>query len=267
MHAVPDPAESTEAPSQGAAPSAMSPIPIVHASAAVAARACAEEIADLIEAEPQCVLGVATGGTMTGLYGSLKEVIRERELDLSGITCFALDEYLGLPEGDPRLFRSVLETHLVREIGLLPAQLVTPDPALAFEDPSEAAEQYEAALAGAGGVDLQLLGIGRNGHVAFNEPGADPAARTHVLPLEARTREDAAATFGGLELTPRRAVTVGVGTILDAKRLRLLAFGAGKAGIVARALTGPLTPDVPASLLRGHRDLAVHLDPQAAASL
>lgn len=246
---------------------AVSPQPIVHAHRDDAARHVAREIVELIEARPNAVLGVATGSTMTGVYRALVAEASERSLDTSGVTCFSLDEYIGLPPGDPRLFRSVLEGHLIHDLGLRPDQLVTPDPELAAEDPRAAADGYEATLVAAGGIDLQLLGIGRNGHVAFNEPGAAADSLTRTLPLEARTREDAANTFGGLSATPTRAITVGIATIRRARRLRLLAFGAGKSEIVERTLRGPETIDVPATLLRSHGDLEFHLDPEASSAL
>lgn len=244
-----------------------SPEPVVHPGRDAAAEAVADEIVALVERRPDTVLGVATGSTMTGVYRALVRRARERGLDVSRLTAFALDEYLGLPPGDPRLFRSVLEAHLVGDLGLDPSQLRTPDPERALDDPAGAAAAYEAALLDAGGVDLQLLGIGRNGHVAFNEPGSPPDSLTRTVELDGVTRDDAASSFGGLAATPRRAITVGVATILRARRLRLLAFGGAKAAILARALTGPVSPEVPASLLRGHPDLALHLDAEAAAAL
>lgn len=225
------------------------------------------EIVELIAGNPRAVIGVATGSTMTGVYRALISAAVERSLDTGEIRCFSLDEYMGVREGDPRLFRSVLEGHLVDDLGLRPEQLITPDPRLAVESPEAAAAAYEAALEASGGVDLQLLGIGRNGHVAFNEPGAPKDSLTRTVALEARTREDAAGTFGGLDSTPTQAITVGIGTILRAKRLRLLAFGEGKAGIVARTLNGPVSEEVPATLLRAHPDLEVHLDVEASIAL
>ena len=245
----------------------MSPRPTVHVTRAVAEQRVALEIADLIAEKPRAVIGVATGSTMTGVYRALVSAAVERSLDTSGITCFSLDEYIGVRDGDPRLFRSVLEGHLVDDLGLRPEQLITPDPRLAAESPEAAAAVYEEALVASGGVDLQLLGIGRNGHVAFNEPGSPADSLTRTVALEARTREDAAGTFGGLDATPTRAITVGIGTILRARRLRLLAFGGGKAGIIASTLQGPVSEDVPATLLRAHHDLEVHLDVDASSAL
>lgn len=245
----------------------LSPRSIIHGTRAEAEHHVALEIVELIADNPRAVIGVATGSTMTGVYRALISAAVERSLDASGVSCFSLDEYIGVPEGDARLFRSVLEGHLVDDLGLRPDQLITPDPRLAAESPEAASVAYERALEAAGGVDLQLLGIGRNGHVAFNEPGAQADSLTRTVPLEARTREDAAETFGGLAMTPEQAITVGIGTILRAKRLRLLAFGEVKAGIIARTLQGPVSEDVPATLLRAHPDLEFHLDAEASAEL
>ena len=245
----------------------MSPRPTIHSTRAEAEQHVAREIVELIAENPRAIIGVATGSTMTGVYRALVSAAVERSLDTSGVSCFSLDEYIGVPEGDARLFRSVLEGHLVDDLGLRADQLITPDPRLAAESPEAASAAYERALESAGGVDLQLLGIGRNGHVAFNEPGARPDSSTRTVPLEARTREDAAGTFGGLATAPTEAITVGIGTILRAKRLRLLAFGEGKAEIIARTLQGPVGEDVPATLLREHSDLEFHLDAEAAGAL
>lgn len=235
---------------------------LIHPDRTAAERHAAQEIADLIQREPRTVLGVATGGTMEGVYREL--ATRAKHLDLSKIRAFSLDEFLGLVDGDSRSFRSFLDHHFVGPLGLRSDQLVTPDAMLAANDPRLAAAAFEDQIAEAGGVDLQLLGIGRNGHVAFNEPGSLAASRTRVIDLDGVTRADAAGAFGSLEAVPTRAITVGIGTILEAKRLRLLAFGDGKAMAVARTLAGPVGGDVPATFLAAHQDIQLHLDRSAA---
>lgn len=235
---------------------------VVHPDRMAAEAQVAQEIADLIRDEPRTVLGVATGGTMEGVYRELAS--RAKDLDLSQLVAFSLDEFLGIDESHRLSFRSFLNHHFIAPLGLRADQLVTPDAQLAAVHPKSAAERFEDAIAEAGGVDLQLLGIGRNGHVAFNEPGSLVASRTRVIELDDVTRADAAAAFGSLDAVPTHAITVGIATIMESKRLRLLAFGEGKARAVARTAAGPVGGDVPATFLSTHQDLELHLDRSAA---
>jgi len=234
----------------------------VHPERVSAEAHVAQEIADLVRSRPGAVLGVATGGTMKGVYREL--AVRARDVDLSRIRAFSLDEFLGLSPENPHSFRAFLESHFVGPLGLGAEQLVTPDASWAEADPAAAARAYEDHIAEAGGIDLQLLGIGRNGHVAFNEPGSLAASRTRVIRLDEVTRADAVGDFGSLDAVPTRAMTVGIATILDAKQIRLLAFGEGKAAAVGRVLRGPVGGDVPATLLNAHEGLQLHLDRGAA---
>jgi glucosamine-6-phosphate deaminase len=234
---------------------------------AQAESALAAEIAELVEAKPEAVLGLATGGSMVGVYRCLVELHRGGGLDLSRVTTFNLDEYLGLSAGDPRSFRAYMEQHLFRHVNLDPARIHVPEPNLARADMTGYCAGWERAIEQAGGLDLQLLGLGRNGHIAFNEPGSDRDSRTRRVDLAPRTREDAADTFGGLERVPRAAITAGVATIASATRLRVLAFGAHKAQALAAVLAGPVGPQVPGSFLRGHPDLRFWVDEAAAAGL
>ena len=236
--------------------------PVLHSSRAAAEAHVAQQIVDLISAAPDTVLGVATGGTMEGVYRELSQ--RAQGLDLARIRAFSLDEFLGLAPAHPLSFRAFLEQHFVGPLGLNPGQLVTPDAELAVKDPVAAATVYEDQIAAVGGIDLQLLGIGRNGHVAFNEPGSLAASRTRVIELDSVTRADAVGAFGSEEAVPTHAITVGIATILEAKRLRLLAFGEGKAAAVGRTMRGPVGADVPATFLAGHNGLELHLDRSAA---
>lgn len=245
----------------------------VHENRAAAEAAVAREIASLIRdgsgavERPNggIVLGLATGSTMVGVYRELVDVVRSDRLDVSKVTTFNLDEYTGLPLGDPRTFRSFMAAHLFEPLGFSESQVHFPDVRAGGDLAS--AREFEDRIAAAGGIDLQLLGLGRNGHIAFNEPGALHASRTRLIELDAVTRNDAAAAFGGLEHVPQGAVTMGVATILEARSLRVLAFGEAKAAIVERALHGPVGPEVPASYLRSHAELAVHLDRAAASAL
>lgn len=228
-------------------------------------RKAAEQLAELIGRRPEAVLGLATGATMEGVYESLVARCRAGTLSLRQATTFNLDEYLGLAPGDPASYRATMErqffgrTDLARERTHLPRG----DAA----DPDAEAARYEAAIHAAGGIDLQLLGVGRNGHVGFNEPGADPLSRTRVVRLSQTTRADNRTFFATGRPVPERAITLGIATILEARSLLLLATGATKSATLARALSEPKSPDCPASLLRDHRDLTILVDRAAASAI
>lgn len=213
------------------------------------------------------VLGLATGRTPEGVYAELVRRHERRELSFGEVWAFNLDEYWPLPPEHPCSFAAAMRRDLIDRVDLDPAHWWIPDGTCPEERLVEHAAEFEARVVSTGGLDLQLLGIGRNGHVAFNEPGSPEDGRTRRVELQAATREDAAAAFGGLDAVPRSAISMGLGTIASARRLLLVALGSHKAGIVARALTGPVTPEVPASLLRGHPGLEVVLDRAAAAEL
>ncbi len=249
-------------------PKRVDPVCTVHAQPSHGATAAALELADLVEAKPQAVLGLATGNTMVEVYSAFVAECQRRGLDLSGITTFNLDEFVDLPSGDERSFRSFMRRHLHGPLGIDDARAMFPDQGLAAADATEAARRYEEAVRAAGGIDLQLLGLGRNGHVAFNEPGSSPSSRTRVVQLHEVTRADAAASFGGLDATPSSAITMGIATILEARALRVLAFGSGKAEAVRQLVEGDESLDCPCTFLRGrHTDLGVHLDTAAAGLL
>ncbi len=242
-----------------------SPLPLeVFPDRLAAARALAREIAALVRSRPDCVLGLATGSTPVPLYDELARLHREEGLSFARVRTFNLDEYLELAPGDPRSFRAWMQTQLVARTDLRMENVHLPRIGAA---PEAEAPRYAAAIAAAGGIDLQVLGIGRNGHIGFNEPGSTRDSRARVVELAESTRADAAAKFGGLEHVPRRALTLGVSEILAARRVRLLAFGSGKAAIVKRAVEGEAGPQVPASLLRGHADAKLLLDAEAAGEL
>ena len=204
---------------------------------------------------------------MEGLYRELVASHRRGELDLSQARTFNLDEYLGLPADDPRSFRAFMREHLFNEVNLDSDRIHLPDPLAARADPGGYGAAWERRIEAAGGIDLQLLGVGRNGHIAFNEPGSSASSRTRIVELARATREDAAPSFGGLEKTPRHAVTAGVATILEARALAVLVFGPHKAGALRAALEGPVGPDTPASFLRLHPNCRIWADREAAAEL
>ena len=214
------------------------------------------------------VLGLATGSSPLGLYREIGEAVAHGRVDFSRTHGFALDEYVGLPPGHPEGYRQVLLREVCAVIGLSPERLNVPDGSGSdLPDLMAAAAAYEERMRALGGVDVQILGIGANGHVGFNEPGSAMASRTRVKRLSARTRRDNARFFTGLDDVPTHCVTQGLGTILDARRLVLIATGDSKAEAVAAALEGPLTASLPASVLQWHPDAVVCLDEAAAAAL
>lgn len=207
------------------------------------------------------VLGVATGSSPLPLY----QALARRRDELPQLRAFALDEYLGLPAGHPESYAEVVRREVVEPLGLDGGCIAVPDGTAA--DPEQAAADYEAAISAAGGVDVQILGIGNNGHLAFNEPGSALDSRTRVVQLAESTRQANARFFTGSEEVPTHALTQGLGTILAARSLVLLAVGAAKAEALAAALQGPVTEDVPASVLQLHPDVTVLLADGAEAGL
>lgn len=221
----------------------------------------ADLVQGVLSSTSRPVIGVATGGSPSPLYRELAA----RGGDYRAVTWFALDEYLGLPAGHPQSYAEVLRRELIDPLGLDPRTVHLPDPHAA--DPHDAAERYEQRIADAGGVDLQILGIGRNGHLAFNEPGAALDSRTRVETLTEDTRRANRRFFPTLAEVPTRCITQGLGTILSARRLLLLAQGPAKAEALHRALAGPVTSDCPASALQLHGDVTILADAKAAALL
>lgn len=231
-----------------------------HEVAALAADA----VEALVRARPDAVLGVATGSTPLGLY---RELARRHAsgLRFDEVSAFLLDEYVGLRRGHPQSYREVVRRELAGPVGLADERLHGPD-GTAEDLPAECA-RYEAAIVAAGGVDLQIVGIGANGHVAFNEPSSSLASRTRIKTLTPRTRADNARFFATPEEVPRHVLTQGLGTILEARHVVLLALGDAKAEAVAAAVEGPVTARCPASVLQAHPHVTVLVDPGAAAGL
>jgi len=203
------------------------------------------------------VLGLATGESVTGLYRELVRLHREERLELAGLTTFNLDELLGFGPGDRGSFHAFMEEHLFGPLSLPAERTHVPDGALPPAMIPAFCERYERAIRAAGGLDLQVLGLGLDGHIGFNEPGSAPDSRTRRVTLAAETRRGRA--------WPGDAITMGVATILEARRIRILAFAA-KAGIVRRLLATPPTSDLPATFLKEHPDARLLLDPPAAGS-
>ncbi|MEU3048371.1 MULTISPECIES: glucosamine-6-phosphate deaminase [unclassified Streptomyces] len=226
----------------------------------------AEAMADLLRRKPDALLGVATGSTPLPVYQALAAKVRTGQVDASGARVCQLDEYVGLPAGHPESYRSVVLREVVEPLGLDREAFMGPDGTA--EDVPAACRTYDRALAEAGGVDLQLLGIGTDGHIGFNEPCSSLASRTRIKTLTEQTRVDNARFFDGdIEQVPHHVITQGIGTILEARHLVLLATGEAKADAVALAVEGPLSALVPASALQLHPHATVVVDEAAASRL
>ncbi|MFB8386136.1 glucosamine-6-phosphate deaminase [Microbacterium sp. NPDC055910] len=225
----------------------------------------ARAIADLIASKPDAVLGLATGSTPLAVYGALARIIAEEGIDVTRVRGFALDEYVGLPPGHPESYRAVITREVVGPLGLTPELVVVPGDGASSTQ--AAGHEYDAAIAAAGGVDVQILGIGRTGHIGFNEPGSSLASRTRIKTLTAATRADNARFFDSPDDVPLHCITQGIGTILDARHLFLLAFGEAKAEAVAGAVEGPVSASNPASAVQVHGHTTIIVDEAAAAGL
>lgn len=222
-------------------------------------------IRSLITQRPNAVLGLATGSTPLPIYHALAHSLREHPLDVSAVRGFALDEYVGLPEGHPESYRAVITREVVEPLGLNPALVRLPgDTSTSIES---AGSDYERDIVDAGGIDLQILGIGGTGHIGFNEPGSSFASLTRIKTLTERTRQDNARFFDSIDEVPRHCLTQGLGTILRARHLVLLAFGEGKAHAIAAAVEGPLTASQPGSAIQLHPHVTVLVDEAAASQL
>jgi glucosamine-6-phosphate deaminase len=226
--------------------------------------AAARFVAARIRAKPDAVLLLPTGTTPLGMYRRLAELHAEEGLSFARATFFNLDEYLGLAPDHPASYHVYMEENFYELVDADPARVHVPDGSA--PDPEAECERYEAAIREAGGVDLCVLGIGRNGHIGFNEPGAAFDSRTRVVRLAESTRRVNAADFEG-NRAPERAITVGLQTICEARLALLLASGANKAGAVAAAVEGEISESVPASMLRRHPNTTFLLDREAASSL
>jgi glucosamine-6-phosphate deaminase len=236
---------------------------VIVGSAEEGGELAGEAIAALVRRKPDAVLGLATGSTPLTTWSA----VAARGLDLSRVRGFALDEYVGLPPGHPESYRAVITREVVEPLGLTPELVHVPGGLGAADTLERAAADYEAAIAAAGGVDLQVLGIGRTGHIGFNEPGSSFASRTRVKTLTEQTRIDNARFFDSVDDVPMHCITQGLGTILQARHLVLLAFGEAKAEAVAGAVEGPVTASLPGSAVQLHPHVSVIVDEAAASRL
>jgi len=234
-------------------------------------RTVAEEIAKLIRRKDAageiCVLGLATGSTPMTVYNELVRKHREEGLSFKNVVTFNLDEYFPMNPEELQSYHRFMREHLFDHVDIPEENIHIPDGTLPLERVFQFCQQYEESIEKAGGIDLQLLGIGRTGHIGFNEPGSARDSRTRLITLDRVTRLDAASDFFGEQHVPRRAITMGVGTILNARRIILMAFGEHKAPVIAQAIEGEVTPTIAASFLQAHPNASVYLDEAAAAEL
>ena len=229
-------------------------------------REAARIIANTVRRNPSVRLGMATGRTTVGMYQELVRLHREESLDFSRVLTFNLDEYLGLPPNHPQSFRCFMQQHFFAHVNVPPRNIHSPDGSIKGGY-SEYCAAYEKTIRDAGGIDLQILGIGRNGHVGFNEPTSSLGSRTRLKVLTRETIEDNRKFFDPGEQVPECAITMGIGTILEAKRILLLATGASKAAPIANAIEGPVTASVTASALQLHPDVTFIVDRDAGSKL
>jgi glucosamine-6-phosphate deaminase len=225
----------------------------------------AKIIAKVVREKPDAVLGLATGRTPLRLYQELIRQHREEGLDFSRVTTFNLDEYVGLPATHDQSYRWFMQENLFRHINIDPQRTHVPDGTA--PDLHAECRGYEQKILDAGGIDIQRLGLGRNGHIGFNEPTGSLRSRTWIKILSEQTLRDNSAVFGSVENMPKHALTIGVGTILEARRCLLLAFGPAKVRAVEHMIEGPLSAICPGSTLQLHPRTTVILDENSAAGL
>jgi glucosamine-6-phosphate deaminase len=238
---------------------------IITETLATMSKLAADMIQRQLLRKPSSVLGLATGSTPVGLYEELVRRYHEEGLDFSKVITFNLDEYLDLPPSHPQSYRHFMNHHLFKHINVDPKNIHVPYGHAG--EVEEFCEWYEREIERAGGIDIQVLGIGTDGHIAFNEPGSSLGSRTRLKTLTRETIDDNARFFDNPDDVPRFAITMGVGTILEAREILLLASGPKKADIVTQALEGPITAQVSASALQMHRQVTVIVDAEAGSKL
>lgn len=243
----------------------------IFARASDASIAAAAEIANLIREkasrDEKCVLGLVAGSSPINVYNELIRLHQEEGLSFQSVVTFNLDEYFPMQPLELQSLSRFMHEHLFEHVDISPENIHLLDGSLPRSEVAGSCQQYEQAIRDAGGIDIQLLGINRTGHIGVNEPGSDRSCRTRMITLDRVTRTDAASDFFGAENVPRHAVTMGVGTILEANKILMLAYGEGKASIVERAVEGFVNATVPATFLQDHPDTTFLLDEAAASSL
>lgn len=236
---------------------------IIAQSTADMSRRAADRIAMRVHVEPDCVLGLATGTTPIGLYANLVSDCAENKVSFAEVTTFNLDEYRGLPAEHNQSYRYFMKQHLFDHVDIDQSHTYVPEGS--NPDAEAVCAAYEEAIEAAGGIDLQLLGLGPNGHIGFNEPDVSFPACTHCVDLTESTIQANSRLFDSADDVPRQAYTMGIGTIMAARSILVVVEGAHKAEIVKQAFFGPVTPQVPASILQFHPDVTVIVDPAAGA--
>lgn len=231
-----------------------------------AGRLGADVVTELLRRRPDAVIGVATGSSPLAIYDELGRRIDAGELSLKHARAFMLDEYIGLPPDHPERYHQVIHRDFVAKVDIEPRHVHGPDGSA--QDVPAACAAYERAIAEAGGIDVQILGVGTDGHIAFNEPGSSLVSRTRLKTLTERTRLDNARFFDGdADAVPRHCITQGLGTIMDARHIVLVAFGAGKAEAIRELVEGPISASWPATILQMHPHVTVLVDAAAAGRL
>ena len=225
-------------------------------------RKAANIISAQVIMKPNCVLGLATGGTPVGAYQQLVEWYNKGDLDFSGVTTVNLDEYRGLPKEHPESYWSFMHRNLFDHVNINPARINLPDGT--NPDADAACAQYNQIIHSVGGIDLQLLGIGHDGHIGFNEPCSEFPKMTHEVQLTEMTREANKRFFDSIDEVPTAAFTMGIGTVMAAKKIVMVITGADKAEILNKVFFGPVTPEVPGSILQFHPDVTLICDEAAA---
>lgn len=225
----------------------------------------AQQVASQIKLKPDSVIGFATGSTPLGMYKELIKMYKEEGLDFSKITSFNLDEYVGLPPSHPESYHYFMWENLFKHININPSNVNIP---MGMADNIESfCNWYEEKIKSKGGIDLQILGIGANGHIAFNEPGSSLGSRTRIKTLGMKTRLDNSRFFNNLDEVPKYAITMGVGTIMESKKLLLLANGINKADAIKATVEGPIMAKYPATIVQLHRYATIIIDTEAASKL
>jgi glucosamine-6-phosphate deaminase len=238
---------------------------IVLPSASHVGELAADIIAKLVRDKPTAVLGLATGSSPLGIYAALATLVATGELDLSSTAAFALDEYVGIAADHPQSYLSVIRDEVVEPLGMDPAKVRVPDGRA--DDLVAACARYEDGIRAAGGIDIQILGVGTNGHIGFNEPTSSFASRTRVKTLTQKTIDDNARFFDSADQVPIHCLTQGLGTIMDARQVILVAQGSGKAAAIAAIVEGPVSSMWPGSILQHHPHATIIVDEAAASEL
>lgn len=222
-------------------------------------------VASQIHLDPKSILGLATGSTPIGMYKALIDMYKNDELDFSEVTSFNLDEYYGLEPSNNQSYAYFMNENLFKYINIDRSKVYIPN-GLA-KDVEKECHEYDFLIDSMGGIDIQILGIGSNGHIGFNEPDINFEARTHLVELDEQTIKDNARFFDSIEAVPTKAISMGIKTIMQSKKIVLLASGANKAEAIRKTIEGKITSDLPASILQIHKDVVFILDKEAASAL